>query len=64
MDEAGDCDENSPEAPAVYLPDGGATGEVRMCTGSVALFWFETDQERAAVLYLLASAATDRKSVV
>lgn len=58
VDEIADCDETPPEPPAVYLPDGGATGEALMCTGSVALFWFETDQERSAVLYLLASAAT------
>ncbi|WP_354179571.1 hypothetical protein [Arthrobacter sp. UYP6] len=58
VDDAAHCDEFPPEAPTVYLPNGASTGEMRMCTGSVALFWSGSDQERADVRLLLASAGS------
>ena len=56
VDEIVDCSDDAPE-PAVKLPGSGQdTGESLMCTSTVEVLWFDSDEARANVYDLLTNA--------
>ena len=56
VDEIVDCSDDAPE-PAVKLPGSGQdTGESLMCTSTVEVLWFDSDEARANVYDLFANA--------
>jgi len=59
VDTVAGCDDDEPEPPdyfrtAEFLDGGGSVAEIRMCTRSAGVFWFETSEDRAAVYDLVA----------
>lgn len=63
VDEVVDCSDDAPE-PAVKLPGSGEpTGESVMCTSTVEVLWFDSDEARENVYDLLADTAGAAGSV-
>lgn len=59
VDTVAGCDDDAPEPPdffrsAEFLDGGGSAADIRMCTRSAGVFWFETSDDRAAVYDLVA----------
>ena len=56
VDEVVDCSGDPPE-PTLKVPkSGGPTGESMMCTNTVEVLWFDSDEARANVYDLFANA--------
>jgi hypothetical protein len=63
VDEVVDCSEDAPE-PAVKFPGSGKdAGESVMCTNTVEVLWFDSDEAREDVYELLADTAGSAGSV-
>ena len=63
VDEIVDCSDDAPE-PAVKLPGSGQdTGESLMCTSTVEVLWFDSDEARQDVYDLLADTTGGGNSV-
>lgn len=57
VDDAVDCAEDASDPPTKILESDGPTGESVMCTNTVEVLWFETQDARDDVYDLLAGAA-------
>jgi hypothetical protein len=58
-----DCVDNPPQAPHKVPQSGGPTGTSEMCTNTVEVLWFDSDEAYKNVYDLYASAAAPGGSV-
>lgn len=63
VDEVVDCSDDAPEPAGKRTTSGGPTGESVMCTSTVEVLWFDSDEARQDVYDLLAETAGDGDSV-
>lgn len=63
VDEVVDCSDDAPEPADKRTASGGPTGESVMCTSTVEVLWFDSDEARQDVYDLLADTAGDGGSV-
>lgn len=63
VDEAVNCTDDAPDPPHKVAPEGGPTGESVMCTNTVEVLWFESNEARENVYELYSSAAGPAGSV-
>lgn len=63
VDEVVDCSDDAPEPAGKRTRSGGPTGESMMCTSTVEVLWFDSDDARHDVYELLADTAGAAGSV-
>lgn len=63
VDEVVDCSDDAPEPADKRTSSGGPTGESVMCTSTVEVLWFDSDEARQDVYDLLADTAGGGSSV-